>query len=323
LDSRKGIIYPRVCNPRTATYTYGDVVKATTEPAVTTPPAERQEQWNITPAKGGKSKSYAAATKTKPQPQTQTAQSKSDGPQRKYGDVPTHRFMQAPPKPPPRRSGGTFGKKWMIRFHKDEKPTTGTRMPTQAVISVVNAAISQFNIKVNVAEWSPVQNLLLYFTGDSTNGQITKARATIMGVLARGCLRSTFLECVKWSRIVVHDVPTQDWNTSNSEFVDVDAKSMEAALRESHPILTDATFMEGPDWTARDGPKVGSTNANISFAIPDHDESHLKAITKSPLVVRADLGGHLKYSRRWSGVRAGVLLGAQGAVRRGESRGGL
>ena len=40
-------------------------------------------------------------------------------------------------------------------------------------------------------------------------------------------------------------------------------------------------------------------------------------------LVRADLGGHLKYSRRWSGVRAGVLLGAQGAVHRGENRGGL
>jgi len=39
--------------------------------------------------------------------------------------------------------------------------------------------------------------------------------------------------------------------------------------------------------------------------------------------VRADLGGHLKYSRRWSGVRAGVLLGAQGAVHRGENRGEL
>ena len=39
--------------------------------------------------------------------------------------------------------------------------------------------------------------------------------------------------------------------------------------------------------------------------------------------VRADLGGHLKYSQRWSGVRAGVLLGVQGAVCRGESRGGL
>ena len=39
--------------------------------------------------------------------------------------------------------------------------------------------------------------------------------------------------------------------------------------------------------------------------------------------VRADLGGHLKYSQHWSGVCAGVLLGVQGAVRRGESRGGL
>jgi len=39
--------------------------------------------------------------------------------------------------------------------------------------------------------------------------------------------------------------------------------------------------------------------------------------------VRADLSGHLKYSRRWSGVRAGVLQGAQGAVCRWESRGEL
>jgi len=39
--------------------------------------------------------------------------------------------------------------------------------------------------------------------------------------------------------------------------------------------------------------------------------------------VRADLSGHLRYSQRWSGVCAGVLLGAQGAVRRGENRGRL
>jgi len=46
-------------------------------------------------------------------------------------------------------------------------------------------------------------------------------------------------------------------------------------------------------------------------------------VLECPLSVRADLGGHLKYSQRWSGVRAGVLLGAQGAVCRGENRGGL
>ena len=49
----------------------------------------------------------------------------------------------------------------------------------------------------------------------------------------------------------------------------------------------------------------------------------LKGSSNDASPVRADLGGHLKYSRRWSGVRAGVLLGALGAVRRGESRGGL
>ena len=32
--------------------------------------------------------------------------------------------------------------------------------------------------------------------------------------------------------------------------------------------------------------------------------------------VRADLGGHLKYSQWQAGVRAGVLLGTQGIVRR-------
>jgi len=55
--------------------------------------------------------------------------------------------------------------------------------------------------------------------------------------------------------------------------------------------------------------------------MPEKDVS--QADWKCGLYVRADLGGHLKYSRRWSGVRAGVLLGAQGAVRRGENRGGL
>jgi len=34
--------------------------------------------------------------------------------------------------------------------------------------------------------------------------------------------------------------------------------------------------------------------------------------------VRADLSSHLRYSQCWSGVCAGVLLGVQGAVHRGE-----
>jgi len=56
----------------------------------------------------------------------------------------------------------------------------------------------------------------------------------------------------------------------------------------------------------------GQSNSFLCFRYPGYKTT-----------VRADLGGHLKYSRRWSGVRAGVLLGAQGAVRRGENRGEL
>jgi len=58
------------------------------------------------------------------------------------------------------------------------------------------------------------------------------------------------------------------------------------------------------------------------FYVPDLS-MHLLSLGVFLRGVRADLGGHLKYSRRWSGVRAGVLLGAQGAVHRGENRGGL
>jgi len=55
----------------------------------------------------------------------------------------------------------------------------------------------------------------------------------------------------------------------------------------------------------------------------DFDQIFSPIVRFETVRVRADLGGHLKYSRRWSGVRAGVLLGAQGAVHRGKNRGGL
>jgi len=65
---------------------------------------------------------------------------------------------------------------------------------------------------------------------------------------------------------------------------------------------------------------------NLIISLPQstfHEGRSGIDILYTQVFVRADLGGHLKYSQRWSGVRAGVLLGVQGAVRRGESRGRL
>jgi len=50
------------------------------------------------------------------------------------------------------------------------------------------------------------------------------------------------------------------------------------------------------------------------YAIVFLDDFSSNAWTINLRTVRADLGSHLKYSRCWSGVRAGVLLGAQGVM---------
>jgi len=72
------------------------------------------------------------------------------------------------------------------------------------------------------------------------------------------------------------------------------------------------------------GLKIFTHKIPFAKKASSHDAEMMALSHASRLVcVRADLGGHLKYSRRWSGVRAGVLLGAQGAVRRGENRGEL
>jgi len=69
--------------------------------------------------------------------------------------------------------------------------------------------------------------------------------------------------------------------------------------------------------------KLKGSSLGLSYGTNDTQSNRRVAANNTAVCVRADLGGHLKYSRRWSGVCAGVLLGAQGAVRRGESRGGL
>ena len=96
------------------------------------------------------------------------------------------------------------------------------------------------------------------------------------------------------------------------------------------PTLTPTIDENGSTDPESDG---GELHAYLAGNGPDYDieVTDDQVHTTEPVeqmrdqrqTVRADLGGHLKYSQRWSGVRAGVLLGAQGAVRRGENRGRL
>ena len=233
------------------------------------------------PAKTKKSYANAAASKG---PVTK--------PQNRYANVPVNRFMDPVGRAPPRGPRG-LGKRWLVRFHKDDKPTTGTRLPIEAVADEVNRACKTFNVKVNTAEWTSAQNLVLFFTGDSIDTQIKKAGNTILGVLARGCPRTIFLKSVKWSRIVIRGFPTHKWvraptamevvdGSSPGEFVPIKRKELEAVVHASHPLLTDAIFTEDPDWTSE---QVDYTrdSASVSFSLPDEDETLIKSLTRRPL----------------------------------------
>ena len=93
--------------------------------AVETPTAEVEDPWIETPRGGSTSRDSskprqisfaAAAAATKP---------KITAPQPRYDNIPTARFMGPMPKQQPKRTGN-YGKRYMIKFHKDEKPLPGT-----------------------------------------------------------------------------------------------------------------------------------------------------------------------------------------------------
>ena len=66
----------------------------------------------------------------------------------------------------------------------------------------------------------------------------------------------------------------------------VTKEDIEEELHATHPLLTNATFVEGPDWTSHTGePDLQAQKANVSFTISDPDESKVKALTSHPLII--------------------------------------
>jgi len=189
----------------------------------------------------------------------------------------------------------------MIKFHRTDKPSTGTRMLEQAVTGEINRTCGAlFHIRASAAEWTSAQNLNIFFTHDSVDAQIVKAGQTILGTVAKGFKGAIFLKSVKWSRVVIRNVPlyryvpgtmSHDGDNTDSfsgELQPVTDAELTEALRDAHPILKDAIFTEGPNWTSRD-PFIGNPppygKANVSFTLPDPDESRVKELSRQPLIL--------------------------------------
>ena len=153
----------------------------------------------------------------------------------------------------------------MLKYSWNKKPTEGTKLPIQVVVSEINRTCTQLNIKANSAEWTSALNLQIFFTHDSLNSQIEKARVMILGILAKSCPKAIFMKSVKWSHVVIRDIPTSQWHNSDngmvdkdtgmphSSFIKVTKAEIEEELCAAHPLLTNATFIEGLDWTSCTG----------------------------------------------------------------------
>ena len=91
----------------------------------------------------------------------------------------------------------SYRKRYMLKYSQYEKPTEGTKLSIQVVITEINHTYSHLNIKANLAEWTSALNLQIFFMHNSLDSQIKKARATILGVLAKGYSKTIFMKSIK------------------------------------------------------------------------------------------------------------------------------
>ena len=210
--NQRKVVYAPGRGPKTKVNINSKQKQPTTLPVaqlLVNPPSE--QPWKTIQGGSAAKQSFAQAAAA-------VNKTKVTGPQRKYGNIPTNRFMAPPPKVVPKHTG-SYGKRYMLKYSWNKKPTEGTKLPIQVIVSEINKTCTQLNIKANSAEWTTALNLQIFFMHNSLDSQIEKARTTILGVLAKGCPKAIFMKSVKWSHVVIRDVPITRWTNSEDGMV--------------------------------------------------------------------------------------------------------
>ena len=188
--------------------------------------------------------------------------------------------------------------KWVLTFHKSDKPTPSTRLLPHMVTDKINLHCKEYNIKAVLAEWTKVGNLSITFNYDSKEKNINNAAATIINILNPSSPnKSNFTKVVPWSKFVYPRVPCKEFkpeNISSDEMIiqdDVKLWSTERLIQEvrnSHPLLKECLFVQEPSWTVH--PDILLNNpltehANLCFAISDPDGSISKEVINSDAII--------------------------------------
>ena len=165
---------------------------------------------------------------------------------------------------------------WTIRF----PGTTNFERPELAphlIITRINRDANHTNIKVTLAKWTLKRNLSITFSPESKEKDIMDASISILKCLNINQNQAIFAKSVNWSKIIFKNTPCQslsmtgEYGTPASEKI-TDKETLLAAVRESHPLLKEVTFVHPPDWTVQTLPEEAIYH-NLRFTIEDPDNS--------------------------------------------------
>ena len=198
--------------------------------------------------------------------------------------------------------------KWVLSFHrakaslvtdnkadKKDKPAESEHLPGHIAAERINLSCTAYNIKAILASWSQKGNLVLTFSDNSTDKNITNAAETIKKQVAPGW-NTVLTKITNQSRIILPNVPCQKVSHSviTGDEMDVEkserdvwsSEDLEAELRKSHPLLKDVKFCVPPAWATRNISPTTST-ATALIIIEDPDSLIMSALTSSSLIMFA------------------------------------
>ena len=165
---------------------------------------------------------------------------------------------------------------WTIRFPGTanfERPELAPHL----IVTRINRDANHTNIKATLAKWTLKRNLSITFSPESKEKDIMDASTSILKCLNINQNQAIFAKSVNWSKIIFKNTPCQslsmtgEYGTPVSEKI-TDKETLLAAVRESHPLLKEVTFVHPPDWTVQTLPEEAIYH-NLRFTIEDPDNS--------------------------------------------------
>ena len=150
------------------------------------------------------------------------------------------------------------------------------KFPPHRIVAKLNQKLINKPLEVILAKRTLRSNLVLTFSQESKEKDIRDASNDIINCLGLQDKQAIFSRAVNWSKIVFKNTPCTT-TTTNDDDTEVITKitntdALLKAVRESHPLLKEATFVHPPDWTVETLPDEAIYH-NLRFIIEDPNNS--------------------------------------------------